>query len=112
MMKTEKTNMIHPVNDLDPDEVLESGIKNAKLCISRIVKMHALKWDPVDGATCYVVSFSNGLSKQSTTKPVFQLPDDFDVQKDFAWVQAFKGAFPLTRKHPFRHGFYNLVMLG
>jgi len=96
----------------DDDVIMDTGIKNAKFCASKIVPMFAIKWDPVPEATHYVVSFSDKSPSQIVEKTQFRLPDDFNHQTCTPYVQAFKGSYRLTAKHPFKGRFCNLVFIG
>lgn len=97
--------------DEDDDIFIDSGIKGSKICTSKLVPMMAIKWDPVKDATHYVVSFSSGQEKFTTQKTCFNLGEDYDLNI-YPYVQAFKGLFPLTRKHAFKKSTCNLVILG
>ena len=96
----------------DDDVIIDTGIKNAKFCFSKIVPMFALKWDPVPDATHYMITFSDGQKPEKTEKTQFRLPDDFDHTKTTPYVQAFQGAYRLTSKHPFKGKFCSIVVLG
>lgn len=87
-------------------------IKNIKLAMSKLVPMFALKWDPVEDATSYKISFSNGRQSETTNNALYRIPGDVDITSVVPFIQAFNKDKKITKKIPVHYKTANIILLG